>query len=212
MLELKNLTKKFDKRIILDGVNFSIDDGKILCIVGQSGAGKTTLLRCISGLERADAGEILVDGKKFDPVNTKNQDSVIGIVFQEFQLFPHLSALENIMLAPELVLKETKVQAKEQAQDLLEKLSLKDKADLYPYQLSGGQKQRLAIARALAMKPKILCYDEPTSALDPALRDAVKKIIVALKKDGITQIVVTHDMEFAKQIADKILKVEVLKK
>ncbi|KRL97995.1 amino acid ABC transporter ATP-binding protein [Liquorilactobacillus satsumensis] len=212
MLELKNITKRFGKRIILDNVNLSLEDGKILCVVGQSGAGKTTLLRCVSGLEKPDSGQILVDGKQIDPVSTKNEDSVIGVVFQEFQLFPHLKVLENIMLAPELVLKKSKAEARKQALVLLEKLSLADKADLYPYQLSGGQKQRLAIARALAMKPKILCYDEPTSALDPALRDAVKDLLLGLKSEGMSQIVVTHDMEFAQQIADKILKVEALKK
>ncbi|WP_311407572.1 amino acid ABC transporter ATP-binding protein [Liquorilactobacillus uvarum] len=208
MLELKNISKEYNKRVILNRVNMTVKNGEIMCIVGESGAGKTTLLRCISGLEKIDGGQILIDGKKFDPYSNQNNDSVIGVVFQEYQLFPHLKVLDNITLAPTMVLKKKEVEAKKEAMQLLDGLSLTDKADLYPYQLSGGQKQRVAIARAMAMKPQILCYDEPTSALDPGLRDTVKNIILDLKKSGMTQIVVTHDMEFAKQIADSILKVK----
>ncbi|KRM97524.1 amino acid abc transporter, atp-binding protein [Liquorilactobacillus aquaticus DSM 21051] len=208
MLELKNISKEYNKRVILDHVNMTVEDGEIMCIVGESGAGKTTLLRCISGLERIDGGQILIDGKEFDPYSNQNNDSVIGVVFQEYQLFPHLKVLENITLAPIMVLKKKEAEARQEAMQLLEGLSLADKAKLYPYQLSGGQKQRVAIARAMAMKPRILCYDEPTSALDPGLRDTVKNIILDLKKSGMTQIVVTHDMDFAKQIADSILKVK----
>ncbi|GAJ26104.1 amino acid ABC transporter [Liquorilactobacillus sucicola DSM 21376 = JCM 15457] len=208
MLELKNISKQYNKRVILDQVNMTVKNGEIMCIVGASGAGKTTLLRCISGLEKIDGGQILVNGKEFDPYNNQSNDSVIGVVFQEYQLFPHLKVLENITLAPTMVLKKKEAQAKEEAMKLLTGLSLADKAQLYPYQLSGGQKQRVAIARALAMKPQILCYDEPTSALDPGLRDTVKNIILELKKSKMTQIIVTHDMEFAQQIADRILKVE----
>ncbi|KRL39082.1 amino acid ABC transporter ATP-binding protein [Liquorilactobacillus uvarum] len=208
MLELKNISKEYNKRVILNRVNMTVKNGKIMCIVGESGAGKTTLLRCISGLEKIDGGQILIDGKEFDPYSNQNNDSVIGVVFQEYQLFPHLKVLDNITLAPTMVLKKKEVVAKKEAMQLLDGLSLTDKADLYPYQLSGGQKQRVAIARAMAMKPQILCYDEPTSALDPGLRDTVKNIILDLKKSGMTQIVVTHDMEFAKQIADSILKVK----
>ncbi|KRL00083.1 amino acid ABC transporter ATP-binding protein [Liquorilactobacillus capillatus] len=208
MLELKNISKQYNKRVILDKINMTVEDGEIMCIVGSSGAGKTTLLRCISGLEKIDGGQILVDEKEFDPYSNQSNDSVIGVVFQEYQLFPHLKVLDNITLAPMMVLKKKEVAAKKEALELLEGLSLADKADLYPYQLSGGQKQRVAIARAMAMKPQILCYDEPTSALDPGLRDTVKNIILGLKKSEMTQIVVTHDMEFAQQIADRILKVE----
>lgn len=208
MLELKNISKSFDSRFVWKNLNLKIADGQILCIVGQSGGGKTTLLRCISGLEKLDSGQLLLDGQLFDPTDRQNDDVVIGVVFQDFQLFPHLTVLQNIILAPELALKQDPEQAKKAAKDLLEKLSLADKADLYPYQLSGGQKQRVAIARALAMKPKILCYDEPTSALDPGLRDKVKEIILQLKNDGMTQIVVTHDWDFAEQIADSIFKLE----
>lgn len=210
MLELKEVTKKFGDRTILDHVDLTVEDGKILCIVGQSGGGKTTLLRCISGLERIDSGHILVDGVAFDPYVNSTNDAVIGVVFQEYNLFPHLTVLQNVMLAPTMVLKKDKKEAQAEAQELLQKLALGDKGELYPWQLSGGQKQRVAIARALAMKPRILCYDEPTSALDPGLRDTVKEIILDLKKDKMTQIIVTHDIYFAEEIADDILRVKPL--
>ena len=210
MLELQQITKKFGERTILDHVDLTMEDGKILCIVGQSGGGKTTLLRCISGLEQIDSGKILVNGKEFDPYVNSNNEAVIGVVFQEYNLFPHLTVLENVMLAPQMVLKKDKETATREANELLKKLALGDKGNLYPWQLSGGQKQRVAIARALAMKPQILCYDEPTSALDPGLRDTVKEIILDLKKEKMTQIIVTHDIEFAKEIADDILKVKPL--
>ena len=210
MLELKEVTKKFGDRTILDHVDLTVEDGKILGIVGQSGGGKTTLLRCISGLERIDSGQILVDGVAFDPYVNSTNDAVIGVVFQEYNLFPHLTVLQNVMLAPTMVLKKDKKEAQAEAQELLQKLALGDKGELYPWQLSGGQKQRVAIARALAMKPRILCYDEPTSALDPGLRDTVKEIILDLKKDKMTQIIVTHDIDFAEEIADDILRVKPL--
>ena len=210
MLELKEVTKKFGDRTILDHVDLTVEDGKILCIVGQSGGGKTTLLRCISGLEQIDSGQILVDWIAFDPYVNSTNDAVIGVVFQEYNLFPHLTVLQNVMLAPMMVLKKDKKKVQTEAQELLQKLALGDKGDLYPWQLSGGQKQRVAIARALAMKPRILCYDEPTSALDPGLRDTVKEIILDLKKDKMTQIIVTHDIDFAEEIADDILRVKSL--
>lgn len=210
MLELKEVTKKFGDRTILDHVDLTVEDGKILCIVGQSGGGKTTLLRCISGLEQIDSGQILVDGIAFDPYVNSTNDAVIGVVFQEYNLFPHLTVLQNVMLAPMMVLKKDKKKMQTEAQELLQKLALEDKGSLYPWQLSGGQKQRVAIARALAMKPRILCYDEPTSALDPGLRDTVKEIILDLKKDKMTQIIVTHDIDFAEEIADDILRVKPL--
>ena len=210
MLELKEVTKKFGDRTILDHVDLTVEDGKILCIVGQSGGGKTTLLRCISGLEQIDSGQILVNGVAFDPYINSTNDAVIGVVFQEYNLFPHLTVLQNVMLAPTMVLKKDKKKAQAEAQELLQRLALGDKGELYPWQLSGGQKQRVAIARALAMKPQILCYDEPTSALDPGLRDTVKEIILDLKKDKMTQIIVTHDIDFAEEIADDILRVKPL--
>ena len=181
-----------------------------MCIVGPSGAGKTTLLRCITGLASADSGEFLIDGIAFDPQGMEIGDAVMGVVFQDFNLFPHLSVLENVTLAPEMVLKESKETAEKAGRELLAELGLDGKGNLYPYQLSGGQKQRVAIARALAMKPKILCYDEPTSALDPQLRDEVADLLLKLKGQGMTQLVVTHDMDFAEKIADKLLKVTAL--
>lgn len=210
MLEVKNLKKSFGNRVILDDVNLTVKDDEILCIVGPSGAGKTTLLRCITGLDTPDSGEFLMDGKPFDPQGTGASDRVIGVVFQDFNLFPNLSVMENITLAPTMVLKQPKNEAVKKAQELLVELGLSTKGNLYPWQLSGGQKQRVAIARALAMKPKILCYDEPTSALDPNLRQDVANIILSLKKGGVTQLVVTHDLDFAEEIADDLLKVNPL--
>ena len=210
MLEVKNLKKKFGTRQILDGINFEVQDGEILSIVGPSGAGKTTLLRCVTGLESADEGEFLIDGQAFDPEGTDTSDAVIGVVFQDFNLFPHLTVMQNITLAPTMVLTEDRQVAQAAGEKLLAQLDLGGKGDLYPYQLSGGQKQRVAIARALAMNPKILCYDEPTSALDPNLRDSVANLILSLKQQGMTQLVVTHDMEFAQKIADDVLEVSAL--
>lgn len=210
MLEIKDLKKSFDGRQILNGVDLTVEDGEILSIVGPSGAGKTTLLRCITGLESADRGTFLIDGQPFDPQGTEESDAVIGVVFQDFNLFPHLSVLENITLAPTMVLKQSKDETNKKAAELLEELGLTGLGDHYPFQLSGGQKQRVAIARALAMNPRILCYDEPTSALDPNLRDEVANLLLSLKKEGMTQLVVTHDMDFAEKIADKILKVQAL--
>lgn len=203
MLEVKNLTKKFNGHPVLQNINFTLKDGEILAIVGPSGAGKTTLLRIISGLETKDSGEILLDGQEYNL-------GKVGIVFQDFNLFPNLSVLDNITLAPELVLKESKQVAEKNAMELLTKLQMGDREKQYPYQLSGGQKQRVAIARALAMKPKILCYDEPTSALDPNLRHEVEKMILDLKKSGLTQLVITHDFTFAKNISDQMLKIQPL--
>lgn len=210
MLELKNISKSFGDKVILNNLNLEVKDGEILCIVGQSGGGKTTLLRCISGLEKIDGGQILIDGQVFDPYTNENNDSVIGVVFQEYNLFPHLTVLQNVTLAPTIVLKKKKEIAENEAKNLLNGLALEGKEGLYPFQLSGGQKQRVAIARALAMKPQILCYDEPTSALDPGLTATVKDIVLNLKKEGMTQIIVTHDMDFAEEIADNILKVKPL--
>ena len=210
MLELKNISKSFGDKVILNNLNLEVKDGEILCIVGQSGGGKTTLLRCISGLEKIDGGQILIDGQVFDPYTNENNDSVIGVVFQEYNLFPHLTVLQNVTLAPTMVLKKKKEIAENEAKNLLNGLALEGKEGLSPFQLSGCQKQRVAIARALAMKPQILCYDEPTSALDPGLTATVKDIVLNLKKEGMTQIIVTHDMDFAEEIADNILKVKPL--
>ena len=210
MLELKNISKSYNGRTIIDNLNLQIQDGHILTIVGPSGAGKTTLLRCISGLEKIDSGSFLLDGKPFNPFETRDSESVIGVVFQDFQLFPNLSVIENITLAPMNVLHLSEREALQRVEEIIDRLSLAKIINQYPYQLSGGQKQRGEIARALAMNPRILCYDEPTSALDPNLRDEVAKLILGLKKDGMTQLVVTHDMEFAQKVADDILQVKAL--
>ncbi|MCX8724235.1 amino acid ABC transporter ATP-binding protein [Lactobacillus sp. B4005] len=211
MLELRDITKKFGSRVILNKLNLTIPDGQILAIVGHSGAGKTTLLRCLSGLEKIDSGHFFWNKHEFDPAVPNQKSQIIGVVFQNYELFPNLTVKDNITLAPILVRKEDRKLAEQKAQELLEQLDLIGKDSLYPYQLSGGQQQRVAIARALAMAPRILCYDEPTSALDPALRTKVGEIILQLKQDhGMTQIIVTHDMDFANQVADRIFTVKAL--
>lgn len=208
MLKIENLAKSFGPRQILKDVNLELDDGQILTIVGPSGAGKTTLLRIIAGLETADQGQMQLDSERYDL--SGEERGAIGVVFQDYKLFPNMSVLDNITLAPQLALKEDKATAEAEARDLLGKLEMADKSQLYPYQLSGGQKQRVAIARALAMKPKILCYDEPTSALDPAMRDQVAELILGFKETGLTQLIITHDMDFAKKVADQVLEVKPL--
>lgn len=208
MLKIENLAKSFGPRQILKDVNLELDDGQILTIVGPSGAGKTTLLRIIAGLETADQGQMQLDSERYDL--SGEERGAIGVVFQDYKLFPNMSVLDNITLAPQLALKEGKATAEAEARDLLGKLEMADKSQLYPYQLSGGQKQRVAIARALAMKPKILCYDEPTSALDPAMRDQVAELILGFKETGLTQLIITHDMDFAKKVADQVFEVKPL--
>lgn len=203
MLEVKNLSKEFNGHRILRDISFTLKDGEIMTIVGPSGAGKTTLLRIIAGLETKDSGEILIDGKPYD-------SGKVGVVFQDYNLFPNLSVLQNITLAPTLVLKKSKTEAEQDARVFLKRLQMSGREQQYPYELSGGQKQRVAIARALAMKPRILCYDEPTSALDPNLRKEVEKMILSLKKSGLTQLIITHDLNFAENVADQMLKVQPL--
>lgn len=203
MLEVKKLSKEFNGHRILRDISFTLKDGEIMTIVGPSGAGKTTLLRIIAGLETKDSGEILIDGKPYD-------SGKVGVVFQDYNLFPNLNVLQNITLAPTLVLKKSKTEAEQDARVLLKRLQMSGREQQYPYELSGGQKQRVAIARALAMKPRILCYDEPTSALDPNLRKEVEKMILSLKKSGLTQLIITHDLNFAESVADQMLKVRPL--
>ena len=207
MLELKNISKRFKDRQILSNFNLTVEENKILAIVGPSGGGKTTLLRMLAGLEKIDSGEIIYNGELL-PVDELEKRNLLGFVFQDFQLFPHLTVLENLVLSPIKTMNMLKEEAEQKALILLEKLGLSKQINSYSNSLSGGQKQRVALARAMMIDPKIIGYDEPTSALDPELRLEVEKLILQNKELGITQIVVTHDLQFAENIADSILKVE----
>ena len=207
MLELKNISKKFKDRQILSDFNLTIEENKILAIVGPSGGGKTTLLRMLAGLEKIDSGEIIYNGESL-PIDELEKRNLLGFVFQDFQLFPHLTVLENLVLSPIKTMNMEKNDAEKKGIKLLEKLGLEKQINNYPTSLSGGQKQRVALARAMMINPKIIGYDEPTSALDPELRLEVEKLILKNRELGITQIVVTHDLQFAENIADSILKVE----
>ena len=207
MLELKNISKKFKDRQILSDFNLTIEENKILAIVGPSGGGKTTLLRMLAGREKIDSGEIIYNGESL-PIDELEKRNLLGFVFQDFQLFPHLTVLENLVLSPIKTMNMEKNDAEKKAIELLEKLGLEKQINNYPTSLSGGQKQRVALARAMMINPKIIGYDEPTSALDPELRLEVEKLILKNRELGITQIVVTHDLQFAENIADSILKVE----
>ena len=207
MLELKNISKKFKDRQILSDFNLTVEENKILAIVGPSGGGKTTLLRMLAGLEKIDSGEIIYNGESL-PIDELEKRNLLGFVFQDFQLFPHLTVLENLVLSPIKTMNMAKSDAEKKAIELLEKLGLEKQINNYPTSLSGGQKQRVALARAMMIEPKIIGYDEPTSALDPELRLEVEKLILKNRELGITQIVVTHDLQFAENIADSILKVE----
>ena len=207
MLELKNISKRFKDRQILSNFNLTVEENKILAIVGPSGGGKTTLLRMLAGLEKIDSGEIIYNGESL-PIDELEKRNLLGFVFQDFQLFPHLTVLENLVLSPIKTMNMSKEEAEQKALLLLEKLGLSKQINSYSNSLSGGQKQRVAVARAMMINPKIIGYDEPTSALDPELRLEVEKLILQNKELGITQIVVTHDLQFAENIADSILKVE----
>lgn len=207
MLELKNISKKFKDRQILSDFNLTVEENKILAIVGPSGGGKTTLLRMLAGLEKIDSGEIIYNGESL-PIDELEKRNLLGFVFQDFQLFPHLTVLENLVLSPIKTMNMSRSDAENKAITLLNKLGLEKQVNNYPVSLSGGQKQRVALARAMMIDPKIIGYDEPTSALDPELRLEVEKLILQNRELGITQIVVTHDLQFAENIADSILKVE----
>lgn len=215
MLKIRGLKKFFGNNLVLKGVNLEINKGEIVVVVGPSGGGKTTLLRTITGLEKCDDGTIEIDGytfckdgrycdKKSSSIIRKN----VGLVFQNFNLFPHKSVLENIIEAPTRALGEKKENAINKANEILSFLGLSDKANNYPCELSGGQKQRVAIGRALALNPKLMCFDEPTSALDPSLTLDVAKLIKSLSKTGMSMIIITHDMEFAKLVSDKIVSMD----
>ena len=214
VLEVKNIYKSFGKTEVLKGIDFSLEKGQVLSIIGSSGSGKTTLLRCLNSLEFADKGTITVnDTVIFDgDRKTKRSDAELrerrlhfGLVFQSFNLFPQYTVLENITLAPNLLKKDTPENIKAKALKLLEEVGLSEKANNYPCELSGGQQQRVAIARALAMDPEILCFDEPTSALDPELTGEVLKVIRSLADGHMTMIVVTHEMGFAKDVSDTVI-------
>lgn len=206
MLELRNISKKFGDKQILKDFNLIVPEKQVLAIVGPSGGGKTTLLRMLAGLETIDSGQVIYNGETLD-VTELEKRNLLGFVFQDFQLFPHLSVLENLTLSPIYTMNISKEEAEEKAQGLLARLGLSEHAKAYPYSLSGGQKQRVAFARAMMINPEIIGYDEPTSALDPALRLEVEKLILQNREMGMTQIVVTHDLQFAENIADSILKV-----
>ncbi len=213
LLEVKNITKSFGKTEVLKGISFSLEKGEVLAIIGSSGSGKTTLLRCLNFLETHNSGEIVLNGKvishgeveKLSEEQLRENRLHFGLVFQNFNLFPQYTALQNVTLAPMLLKVDTPENIESNARGLIERVGLSEKADFYPCQLSGGQQQRVAIARALAMKPDILCFDEPTSALDPELTGEVLKVIRGLKSSDRTMIVVTHEMEFARSVADKVI-------
>ena len=209
VLEVKNIRKNFGKTQVLKGVSFSLEKGQVLAIIGSSGSGKTTLLRCLNFLETPDTGEIWVDGKQL--LESKNEEELrqnrlhFGLVFQNFNLFPQYSVLENVTLAPTLMKKGTPAQIREKAMKLIEQVGLSEKLNSYPWQLSGGQQQRVAIARALAMNPQVLCFDEPTSALDPEMVGEVLDVMKTLASQGMTMVVVTHEMGFAREVSNRVM-------
>jgi polar amino acid transport system ATP-binding protein len=207
MIKIENLNKSFGDLHVLKNINLEVFESDVVCLIGASGSGKSTLLRCLNFLEKRDNGNIIIDGKEITPsthdINEIRQK--VGMVFQHFNLFPHMTVLENIIEAPVHVKKVSKKEAIEEAKVLLSKVGLGDKADVYPNKLSGGQKQRVAIARALAMKPDIMLFDEPTSALDPELVGEVLATMKELAEDGMTMVVVTHEMGFAREVADWII-------
>ena len=207
MIEVKNVYKVFGKVVALNGVSLNVYPGKVVVIIGPSGSGKSTLLRCMNHMEVENQGEVWVDGEHLngDQKRLNRIRSEIGMVFQSFNLYPHLSVLENVMLAQRIVRKTDKQTAKDIAMRQLEKVGIVEKANAFPTQLSGGQQQRVAIARALAMKPKIMLFDEPTSALDPEMIKEVLDVMLLLAKEGITMVVVTHEMGFARAAADEVV-------
>ncbi len=207
MIKIKNLNKKFGNHEVLKDINLEVSQGEVVAIIGPSGSGKSTLLRCMNLLETPTKGQVIFEGNDLTHKNVRLDElrQKMGMVFQNFNLFPHKKVIDNIMLAPKMLLKGDKEQLKDTALALLDKVGLKDKADAYPNQLSGGQKQRVAIARALAMKPDVLLFDEPTSALDPEVVGDVLKVMRDLAKDGMTMVIVTHEMNFAKEVSDKVI-------
>lgn len=207
---VENLVKKYEDHTVLNDINVSIQEGDVVCIIGPSGSGKSTFLRCLNQLEEASSGDIIIDGANLTDKNTDINKirQHIGMVFQHFNLFPHLSILENITLAPTDLGRLSKKEAEEKALSLLKTVGLVDKKDQYPESLSGGQKQRVAIARALAMNPDIMLFDEPTSALDPEMVGDVLNVMKDLAKQGMTMVIVTHEMGFAKEVANRVMFID----
>ena len=207
MVKVKNIHKHFGKLHVLNDVSLDVTKGEVVVIIGPSGSGKSTLLRCLNYLEPVQSGEIWIDGIRLDHhrTNIRAVRAEVGIVFQAFNLFPHLTAIKNVMLAPVVVRKRPESEVRQAALAMLAKVGLQDKVDAYPSQLSGGQQQRVAIARALAMQPKLMLFDEVTSALDPELVREVLDVMKQLARDGMTMIVVTHEMGFAREVADRVI-------
>ncbi|MCK6452740.1 MAG: amino acid ABC transporter ATP-binding protein [Alphaproteobacteria bacterium] len=208
MIECRGLTKVYGAIRALDGVDLAVQRGEVVVVIGPSGSGKSTLIRCLNGLEEADSGEIRIDGASVDahsPAQWRGVRQRIGMVFQDYSLFPHMTVLHNIMLAPVRSGRRTAAAAKQDAYRLLARVGLEDKAQVFPAQLSGGQQQRVAIVRALAMAPESILFDEPTSALDPEMIREVLDVIRALSRDGMTMIVVSHEMGFAREAADRVI-------
>ena len=209
MIQLQDVHKYFGQLHVLKGVTTTIDKGEVVVIIGPSGSGKSTVLRCMNYLEEPTSGDVIVDGMNLNvKENINNVRAEVGMVFQRFNLFPHMTVLDNITLAPQKIRGLSKADAETIAHDLLGKVGLSDKADAYPEQLSGGQQQRVAIARALAMKPKVMLFDEPTSALDPEMVSEVLDVMKALAEEGMTMVIVTHEMSFAKEVATRVLFVD----
>lgn len=209
MIELKDVRKSFGKNEVLKGINLQIDKGEVVVIIGPSGSGKSTVLRTMNYLEEPTSGHVIVDGMDLSDKNKLNAvRTEVGMVFQNFNLFPHMTVLDNLTLAPVNVRKTDKKESQDIAMKLLERVGLADKAQMYPDSLSGGQKQRVAIARALAMKPKVMLFDEPTSALDPEMVREVLDVMKSLADEGMTMVIVTHEMGFAKEVADRVLFVD----
>ncbi|HNW04389.1 MAG TPA: amino acid ABC transporter ATP-binding protein [Oscillospiraceae bacterium] len=206
-VKVRNLYKSFGSLSVLEGLDLDVEEGEVVCMIGPSGSGKSTFLRCLNRLEEPTSGEIEINGRQISEkgIDINKIRENIGMVFQQFNLFPHLSVTENIMMAPVDLKKMTKEEAKRRALELLDRVGLRDKADVYPRQLSGGQQQRVAIARALAMNPAIMLFDEPTSALDPEMVGEVLAVMRELAEGGMTMIVVTHEMGFARDVADRVI-------
>jgi ABC-type polar amino acid transport system ATPase subunit len=205
MIEIKSLYKSFGDHEVLKGIDQNVEEGEVLCIVGPSGSGKSTMLRCINRLEEPTKGEIYIDGELVTEKNLDTMRTRMGMVFQSFNLFPHKTVLENLTIGPVNVKKADKKESEMKGMALLERVGLSEKASEYPRNLSGGQQQRVAIARALAMDPEVILFDEPTSALDPEMVGEVLDVMKSLAKEGMTMIVVTHEMGFAKEVADKVI-------